>query len=164
MQMIRTKLRSHLIGRSSAKSTVRRRRRQALHTVPTTATATGRIVSRASVAPKAGRFLPADRRRTRSRLVKHRRQKPQREHDAAQTHDQEPPPPRPIDEVDADDGSQGVEAGRDEGEREGGLVGSEAGQLNDRRAVVHDGVDAHELLEHLESHACDEPSSHRLGL
>nr|GMD04279.1 Os07g0151250 [Ipomoea batatas] len=99
------------------------------------------------------RLGAANSRGMRSGLVKHRRQKSEGEHDANQAENQELLPPRPINEVNTHDRADGIQPGGDEREEERRLVGGDAGQLNDGGAVVHHGVDAHELLEDLEPHA-----------
>lgn len=77
--------------------------------------------------------------------------------DADQADEHQAPPPGPVHEEHAHDRADGVQARSDEGKRHGRVVGREAGQLHDRRAVVHDGVDSHELLRDLDDDAGHQP-------
>ena len=73
--------------------------------------------------------------------------------DADQADQHQAPPACPVHEEHADNGADGVQARGDEGQCHGCVVGRIAGQLHDRRAVVHDGIDAHELLRDLDDDA-----------
>jgi hypothetical protein len=83
--------------------------------------------------------------------------------DADEADDHQATAAGPVHEEHADDGPDGVEARGDEGQRHGRVVRREAGQLDDRRAVVHDGVDADELLGDLRDDAGHEPTADDLA-
>lgn len=84
----------------------------------------------------------------------------ERAHDAEQGDEREPPASHAVDEPDADERAHEIDGGdeRREPDRLGRVV--EAGHLDDGRAVVHDRVDAGDLLEHLQQAAEEQGPSH----
>lgn len=84
--------------------------------------------------------------------------------DADHGDDHEASPPVAIHEAHAEYGAHGIEAGGDEREGHGGLVGRESGELDYGGAVVHDCVDAHKLLSHLHGYARVQPPPHGVVL
>jgi hypothetical protein len=68
---------------------------------------------------------------------------------SAQTEYHELFPSRFVDQINARNGTGGVEARCDEREQEGGLVGSVSSQLHNGRTIIHDDVDSHKLLKYL---------------
>ncbi|BAS90041.1 Os04g0511500, partial [Oryza sativa Japonica Group] len=91
-------------------------------------------------------FRVADRRRVVRGAEERAAEHGEPQDDADEADDHQATAAGPVHEEHADDGPDGVEARGDEGQRHGRVVRREAGQLDDRRAVVHDGVDADELL------------------
>ncbi|GER31459.1 gamma-aminobutyraldehyde dehydrogenase [Striga asiatica] len=76
----------------------------------------------------------------------------------------EPSPSIPVDKAHADNCPEGVKAGGYKRESHGCLVGCKTGKLHDGWAVVHNCVDAHELLCHLDCDARVKGTSHHVVL
>ena len=104
----------------------------------------------AAVDSRADRLVgrvEGNRRRVVLRQLKAHAEKEQREDDAKEAGEDERPPTEALHQGQSEEGEEKVDRGGGRRQPDGGALVVDAAHLNDGGAVVHDGVDARQLLE-----------------